>query len=97
MKQPTRNHEVNRFRVRVTPRASKSEIVGTQDGVVRIRIAAAPVEGAANLELVRMLATALGVTRSSVSITAGQNSRIKEITVVGANRLALAKLIGKQV
>ena len=81
-----------RFRVRVTPRASRSEVAGQQDGILRIRIAAAPVDGAANKELIRMLADTLMIPRSAISITAGHNSRIKEITVAGVNREALTKL-----
>lgn len=43
------------FNVRVVTRASRSEIVGEHDGALRVRIAAPPVEGAANEELVRLL------------------------------------------
>ena len=55
------------FKVRVVPRASRSEISGEHDGSLRIRIAAPPVDGAANEELVRLLARKLGVPRSAVA------------------------------
>jgi len=48
------------FTVRVVPRASKSSIAGERDGALRVRVAAPPVEGAANEELTRLLAQALG-------------------------------------
>ena len=47
------------FTVRVVPRASRTEVVGEANGVLRIRLAAPPVDGAANEELVRVLARAL--------------------------------------
>jgi uncharacterized protein (TIGR00251 family) len=71
------------FKVRVVCRASRSEIVGAHDGALRVRVAAPPVNGAANEELVRMLAGAFKVSRSAVEITAGQTSRLKEVAVSG--------------
>ena len=72
------------FNVRVVPRASRSEIVGEHDGALRVRVSAAPVDGAANEELVRMLARVLHVPRNSVEIIAGQTSKLKQVTVSGA-------------
>jgi uncharacterized protein len=69
------------FSVRVVPRASRSEVVGEQDGLLRVRIAAPPVDGAANEELVRVLAKEFGVARRSVSIIGGHSSRVKRISV----------------
>jgi len=71
------------FKVRVVPRASRSAIVGAHDGALRVRIAAPPVNGAANEELVRILARAFKVSRSAVEIAAGQTSRLKEVAVNG--------------
>ncbi len=67
--------------VRVTPRAGRTEAVGVAGGVLRVRIAAPPVDGAANDELLRYLATTLGVARSRLSIVAGSTSRGKRIRV----------------
>jgi uncharacterized protein (TIGR00251 family) len=71
------------FQVRVVPRASRSEIVGEHNGVLRVRIAAPPVDGAANEELIRTLARTFKVSRSAVEITAGHTSKIKHVTVRG--------------
>ena len=71
------------FNVLVSPRASRSEIVGEHDGVLRIRIAAAPVEGAANEELARVLGKAFEVPRTAVEIVAGHSSKRKTVTIVG--------------
>jgi hypothetical protein len=71
------------FQVRVVPRASRSEIVGEHNGALRVRIAAHPLDGAANKELVQILARAFKVSRSAVDITAGHRSKIKQVTVHG--------------
>lgn len=69
------------FDVRVVPRASKSEIVGEHDGALKVRITAPPVEGAANAELIRLLAKSFGVPRSNVSIVGGESSKKKRIKI----------------
>ena len=69
------------FHVYVVPRASRSEIAGEHNGALRVRIAAPPVDGAANRELIAMLAKALHVPRSAVAIDSGHNSRTKRVTV----------------
>ena len=70
-----------RLRVRVQPRASRSECVGLIGGELKIRLAAPPVDGAANDALVRFLAQALGVPRATVVLAAGASSRSKVIEV----------------
>jgi uncharacterized protein (TIGR00251 family) len=77
------------FRVRVVPRASRSELVGEHDGALRVRIAAPPVDGAANDELIRLLARAFTLPRKAIEITAGQTSRLKTVRVVGGSALPL--------
>ena len=84
------------FRVRVVPRASRSEIVGEHDGALRVRIAAPPVEGAANDELVRLLANKLEVSRRDIEITAGQSSKLKTVRVAGLQAEALLKACSLQ-
>ena len=80
------------FNVRVVPRASRSEIVGEHDGALRVRLSAAPVDGAANEELVRMLARALQVSRNAVVIIAGRTSRLKQVAVSGTTSERLLAL-----
>ncbi len=69
--------------VRVTPRASRSGLDGEHAGALRVRLHAPPVEGAANDELVRMLADALDVPKRAVAIVSGQGSRTKRVKVTG--------------
>ncbi len=71
------------FDVRVVPRASRSEIVGEHDGALKIRIASPPVDGAANTELIRVLAKEFNVSKSAVEILSGQTSRTKQIKIIG--------------
>lgn len=79
------------FKVRVVPRASRSEIVGEHDSALRVRIAAPPVDGAANEELVRTLAQAFKVARSAIEIIAGHTSKLKKVRVTGVQPRALEK------
>ena len=81
------------FKVQVVPRASRSEIVGEHNGALKVRLAAPPVDGAANDELIRTLARALGVKRSAVEITAGHSSRTKHVRVSGASPSDLQALL----
>lgn len=69
--------------VRVTPRASRNEIVDLlDDGTIKIRIAAPPAEGEANDALIEFLAEILGVAKSRLDIVAGATGRDKLIAVL---------------
>ena len=72
-----------RFEVHARPRAKKSKLMGIREGRLDVSIAAPPVDGAANEELVRTLAKALGVSKSSVQVVRGDASRTKLVEVVG--------------
>ncbi len=69
--------------VRVTPRARKNEIVGVAGDALKLKLAAPPVEGAANATLCAFLAEKLGVRKSAVTLIAGQTSRQKVVRVEG--------------
>ena len=71
------------FSVRVQPRASQSALAGDLDGAVKIRIAAPPVDGEANDELIRFLAKLLGVGRQQVEIISGATSKNKIVRITG--------------
>ena len=72
-----------RFAVRLTPRAEGDRVDGVLDGVLRARVGAPAVEGAANSALIRMIADDLGVAKRDVRIVAGATSRQKLIVVDG--------------
>ncbi len=70
--------------VKVIPRAKKNEIAGLmEDGSVRIRLTAPPVEGAANRALVDFLAELLGIHKNQIEIVAGLSSERKLISLLG--------------
>lgn len=79
-----RNESV-RVRIRVQPRASRTEIVGEHDGALKVRVAAPPVDGAANDELVRFIARRMGVAQSRVRVTTGEAGRSKVIEIDGVD------------
>lgn len=81
------------FAVRVVARASFSGIVGEHDGALRVRIAAAPVEGAANRELIKVLAKSFKLPQTAVEIVSGANSKRKTVRIQGAQAAKLEELI----
>lgn len=66
-----------RLTVRVTPNASKTEIVGRELGVLKVRLAAAPTDGKANDALIRLLADEYDCAPSMIRIVKGAASKIK--------------------
>lgn len=82
------------FTIRIVPRASKSEIVGEVEGNLKVRISAPPVDGAANAEVVRLLAKAFGVAKTNVEIIAGQTSKTKRIQINGVTAAQLQTIPG---
>jgi uncharacterized protein len=72
------------LRVRVQPRAARTEIVGWRaDGTLSVRVSAPPVEGAANTAVGALLAGALGVRTSAVTVVHGERGRDKTVRVAG--------------
>jgi uncharacterized protein (TIGR00251 family) len=69
--------------VRVQPRASRNELAGRHGDALKVRLAAPPVDGAANEALVRFLAERLDVPRSAVRLQAGATARTKVLAVTG--------------
>jgi uncharacterized protein (TIGR00251 family) len=69
--------------VRVIPRASRSEVAGTRGKALLVRLNAPPIDGAANAELIEVIAKVLQVPKRAVSIIAGERSRQKRVRVVG--------------
>ena len=70
--------------IRVTPRARKTEFGGIlDDGTIRVRVAAPPVDGKANQALIAFLAKALSVRKNAIEIVAGERGLDKIVSVVG--------------
>lgn len=84
-----------RFAVRAQPRASRSEVVGEHGEALRVRLAAPPVEGEANTELVKCLAKWLGVPRGAVHLVAGATGRNKVVEVDGIDAAAIHRALAR--
>ena len=87
--------------IRVTPRSAKPGIGGWREGAdgreeLEVRVAEAPADGSANAAVVALVAKALGLRRSEVSITAGQASRHKRLSVPLERGDVMERLGGKR-
>ena len=77
------------------PRAPRTRVDGTRGGAVLIRLAAPPVDGAANDALIAFLADALGLPRRNISIVSGEKSRDKRVRIEGIDEpAARTRLLG---
>ena len=83
-----------RLVVHVQPRARRTEMAGRHGDKIKVRLAAAPVDGAANEELVRFLAEALGVPRRAVRVASGLASRRKTVEIDGLEGGDVAARLG---
>lgn len=74
------------FAVRVQPRASRSEIAGELDGALKLRLAAPPVDGEANEELIRLLSKLFRLPRASVELLSGATNKNKVVRLHGVSQ-----------
>jgi len=80
--------------IRVIPRAGRSGFGGLRDGALLVRLAAAPVDGAANDELIALFAKTLRIPKRDITIVSGERSRSKRVRIAGIDReQALALLV----
>jgi uncharacterized protein len=71
------------FKVKVVPASSRTVIVGVLDGMLKMRVTAAPEKGKANQSVIKFLAKKLGINKQAVTITAGLANPIKKICITG--------------
>ncbi len=71
------------IRVKVLPRSSMNRVSGIDDGIIKVKLTAPPVEGKANKALVQFIAKKLGKPKRDVEIVSGERSRLKSIRVHG--------------
>lgn len=69
--------------VRVLPRSSRKEISGVTDNVVKVKLTAPPVDGAANEQLIELLSEEFHIRKSDVIVLKGETSRTKKIKLIG--------------
>lgn len=84
------------FSVRVIPRSSKSEIIGEYDRTLKVKLNSPPVDGAANTELIKLLAKTFDVSKAQVVILSGQTSKLKQVKISGVNENALPDIFSRQ-
>lgn len=77
--------------VRVIPRAGRSGLTGTRDDALLIRLTSPPVEGAANAELLEILADLLDVPKRALTIVSGERSRLKRVRVAGVDAVTVQR------
>jgi uncharacterized protein (TIGR00251 family) len=80
--------------VKVIPRAGRSEVAGTRDNALLVRLAAAPVEGDANLELIDLLSHLLSVPKRHIVVVAGEKRRRKRVKVIGMSAAQVRERLG---
>lgn len=71
------------IQVKVVPRSSKREIAGVVGDVIKVRLTAPPVEGAANEQLIELLSETLNIKKGNIEIVKGDSSRHKIIKITG--------------
>jgi uncharacterized protein (TIGR00251 family) len=83
------------IQIKVIPRAGRTALAGVRDGALLVRLAAAPVDGAANEALVELLAETLGVPKRDVAIVSGERGKQKRIRVTGVDVAEAARASGQ--
>jgi uncharacterized protein (TIGR00251 family) len=76
------------LRVRVIPRAKRTEVAGERDGHLLIRLSAPPVDGAANDALIDFLSRQLGCPKRAIHLVSGETSRAKRLMIEGVSASA---------
>jgi uncharacterized protein (TIGR00251 family) len=81
------------FRVKVLPRSSRNQIAGTENGVIKVKLTAPPIDGKANDALKGFLAKRLRVAKKNVQIISGERSKIKSVRVHGISPDDVTRLL----
>jgi uncharacterized protein (TIGR00251 family) len=82
------------LRIRVVPRAGNTAVAGTRDNALLIRLAAPPVDGAANAALIEFLARALDIPKRNLALISGEKSRTKRVKVTGVTATVIRQRLG---
>jgi uncharacterized protein len=82
-----------RVRLYLQPRAARTEVAGLHGDAIKLRVAAPPVDGAANSEVIRFLSKLLAVSASSVQVVSGHAGRRKTVEITGVTTAAVSKAL----
>jgi uncharacterized protein len=83
------------IKIKLLPRSSKSQIMGKEGGVYKIKVNSPPVDGEANKELISLLSKKLGQPKSNFEIIIGKTSRMKTVRIQGIDMASVADLMEK--
>lgn len=81
------------IQIKVSPNASKNQILHWKEGVLSLRIKGVPEKGQVNKELIAFLAKELKIAKSNIELTSGQTSRIKRVKVEGITEQQLHEIL----
>ncbi len=84
-----------RISVHVNPNARQNKVVGFQDGLLKVMIAAPPTRGKANQELLRFLSDLLRISKSNLAIEKGATSKKKTVAISGLSQSEVLRLLEK--
>jgi uncharacterized protein len=79
--------------VRIQPRSSKNGVTRMEDGSLKIRLTAPPVDGAANEALIKFLSETLDLSKSQIEIVSGHTSREKRLKINGMSEADVTRLL----
>ena len=88
--------EIAHINMQIQPNARRNEVLGFEYGVLRVKIAAPPVKGKANRELIDFLSKLLGVSKGSITIEKGLTSRRKVIAFEGLSQAQILERLGAE-
>jgi hypothetical protein len=81
------------IKVKVIPRSSRTEILGKENDIYRMKLTDPPVEGRANKAVIDLLAEKLGVPRREIEIVSGKTGRLKTIRIRGLTAAEIARAL----
>ena len=81
------------IKVKVIPRSSRTEILGKENDIYRMKLTAPPVEGKANKAVIELLAEKLGVPKREIEIVSGKTGRLKTVRVRGMSEVAVTQAL----
>jgi uncharacterized protein len=84
-----------RFFAKIVPGSSKTALCGILDGMLKVKVAAAPEKGKANKCLVEFLAKQLGIKKNDVAVCSGQTSPVKQLQICGVSIADVEKLLAQ--
>jgi hypothetical protein len=79
------------LQVKITPNASKNEVIGWEGDLLRLRIRGVPEKGRVNEELIAFLAKHLKIAKSQIEIVSGHTSRLKRLRIEGISEFPLTR------